>query len=78
LHAINAYPGKKPWHLSFSYGRALQSSCLKAWQGKPENIAAGQAAFLDRARANSEANLARYQGDNKSGTDSLYEKGYKY
>jgi len=22
---------KKPWNLSFSFGRALQSSCLKAW-----------------------------------------------
>ena len=29
-----------PWGLSFSYGRALQSSCLKAWGGKPENKAA--------------------------------------
>lgn len=24
-------PRKRPWNLSFSYGRALQSSCLKAW-----------------------------------------------
>jgi len=30
----------KPWSLTFSYGRALQSSCLKAWQGKAENVAA--------------------------------------
>lgn len=30
----------KPWSLSFSYGRALQSSCLKAWMGKPENVKA--------------------------------------
>ena len=24
LNAINAYPGRKPWALTFSYGRALQ------------------------------------------------------
>jgi fructose-bisphosphate aldolase class I len=32
----------KPWSLSFSYGRALQSSCLKAWLGKEENTKAAQ------------------------------------
>ena len=26
LNAINQYPGKKPWALTFSYGRALQVS----------------------------------------------------
>jgi hypothetical protein len=33
LNEINKVPGKKPWHLSFSYGRALQQSVLKAWKG---------------------------------------------
>lgn len=28
----------RPWSLSFSYGRALQSSTLKAWEGKVENV----------------------------------------
>ena len=27
LNAINAYPGRKPWALTFSYGRALQVCC---------------------------------------------------
>ena len=31
---------QRPWSLSFSYGRALQQSCLKAWLGKPENVKA--------------------------------------
>ena len=35
----------RPWSLSFSFGRALQASCLKAWLGKDENIKAAQAAF---------------------------------
>ncbi len=30
----------KPWALTFSYGRALQSSTLKAWLGKAENVEA--------------------------------------
>jgi fructose-bisphosphate aldolase class I len=34
LNAMNALKGvEKPWALTFSYGRALQSSVLKAWSG---------------------------------------------
>jgi len=78
LQAINAFPGKKPWSLSFSYGRALQSSCLKAWKGQKEQVKAGQEAFFVRAKANSEANLARYKSEGGQHDESLYEKGYKY
>ena len=28
LNAINKLPGIKPWHLSFSYGRALQQASV--------------------------------------------------
>ncbi len=31
LDAINKHPGRKPWTLSFSFGRALQSSVIKTW-----------------------------------------------
>ncbi len=41
-----------PWKVTFSYGRALQDSALKAWGGKPENVAAGQRAFTHRAEMN--------------------------
>lgn len=34
LNAINQYQGKKPWALTFSYGRALQASTLAAWGGE--------------------------------------------
>lgn len=44
---------KKPWHLSFSYGRALQSSCVKTWGGKDENWKAAQDVLILRAKANS-------------------------
>jgi fructose-bisphosphate aldolase class I len=51
LNAINRVGG--PWPLSYSYGRALQASALKAWGGEPGNVEAAQAAFLHRARMNS-------------------------
>ncbi len=47
---MNKLPMKKPWTLTFSYGRALQASALKAWGGKSENIQAGQAELLKRAK----------------------------
>ena len=52
LSLMNAIGGM-PWPLTFSYGRALQAAAIKAWGGKPENVAAGQAAFNHRARMNS-------------------------
>ena len=60
LNAMNKLPARLPWKLSFSYGRALQAAPLKAWGGKAENLAAGQAAFLERARANGQASLGTY------------------
>ncbi|MFQ5764728.1 MAG: class I fructose-bisphosphate aldolase, partial [Rhodospirillales bacterium] len=55
LNAMNAGFRPTPWKLSFSYGRALQQSCLKAWKGDAANTDAAQAALLDRARANGAA-----------------------
>jgi fructose-bisphosphate aldolase class I len=52
--------GPLPWKLSFSYGRALQAAALKAWGGKPENVAAGQRAFTHRAKMNGAASLGKW------------------
>lgn len=60
LNAINTYEFS-PWLLSFSYGRALQEDCLKAWGGKAENIQAAQDALLHRAKMNSLASVGEYQ-----------------
>jgi len=80
LNAINHAPGPKPWSLTFSYGRALQQSCLKAWLGQDANIPAAQAVLLKRAEANSQANLGKYGGG--AGGDgsnaSTFVKGYVY
>ena len=68
LNAMNASKGKKPWHISFSYGRALQYSCLMAWKGSDDNIQAAQNALMDRAKANSEAVLGIYKGTTYNNT----------
>lgn len=60
LCSINKHPGKKPWALTFSYGRALQASCISAWKGLDENVRAAQEEFLKRARANSLAARGQY------------------
>ena len=46
--------------LTFSYSRALQSSCIKAWGGKDENYEKAQSLLLARAQANSEASMGKY------------------
>jgi len=81
LNAMNALDlGPRPWSLTFSYGRALQQTCLQVWQGKKENVAAAQAAFLVRAKANSLAQLGKYTGDaaSASSSQSLHVKNYTY
>jgi len=79
LNEINRV-GELPWSASFSYGRALQQSCLKAWQGLDDNIEAAQQALMLRAKANSEAQWGKYTGD--AATDeakaTLFEAGYTY
>lgn len=58
LNAINQLGKDEPWILSFSYGRALQDDCLKAWgQGSPEGA---KQALLKRAHLNSLACLGEY------------------
>jgi fructose-bisphosphate aldolase class I len=79
LNAMNKIQRKGPWSVTFSYGRALQRSTLKAWGGKLENVPAAQAALLARAQANSEANLGSYiAGSQPSADGTLFVKGYKY
>eukprot|EP01038_Epipyxis_sp_PR26KG_P005395 gene5395-7479_t len=80
LSLINQVPGPKPWSLTFSYGRALQQSTLKAWKGADENVPAAQAVLLARAQANSLANLGKYAGGvgAEGSNASTFVKGYVY
>lgn len=59
LNEMNVLGGG-PWELSYSYGRALQAPALKAWRGKPGNVAAGQQAYYHRAKCNSAARYGKY------------------
>jgi fructose-bisphosphate aldolase, class I len=52
--------GPLPWSLTFSYGRALQDTALKAWGGAAANFAAGQKEFARRAKLNALATTGRY------------------
>lgn len=63
LNAMNKANPNLPWPLSFSYGRALQDPCLKAWAGKKENLKAAQAALLHREKCNSLACTGAYSED---------------
>jgi fructose-bisphosphate aldolase class I len=58
--------GKLPWNLTFSYGRALQDTALKAWGGKPEGFAAGQKEFARRAKLNGLATVGQYKAELES------------
>jgi len=81
LDEMNKSTMKKPWSLSFSYGRALQHSCIKAWAGKDENFVTAQNVLIVRAKANSEATLGKYrpsEGGNTGASESLFVKDYKY
>ena len=77
LNTMNSIPKKASWNLGFSYGRALQHSCLKAWKGSETER--GQAALLARARANSEASQGCYvAGSQPSSDEQLFVAGYTY
>jgi fructose-bisphosphate aldolase, class I len=55
--------GGLPWHLTFSYGRALQHAPQKAWSGKSENVAAAQRVFTHRAQMNGLASKGQWKQD---------------
>ncbi len=77
LNTMNSIDRRGGWSLTFSYGRALQQSCLQAWQGT--DLEAGQKAVMARAQANSEASKGEYvAGSQPSSQDTLFEAGYKY
>merc|ERR1712060_704079 len=49
-----------PWHLSFSYGKALQKTCIVTWLGKYVNKEKAQKALKSRANANYDAVMGKY------------------
>ena len=77
LNKINQSNSSCPWRLTFSYGRALQASVLKEWEGLDANEISAQKVLLDVAKRNSNASegkMTNFDGNDKS----LYEKNYSY
>merc|ERR1711920_562307 len=60
LNTMNKLFKNLPWSVSFSYGKALQKTCIVTWMGKKENDAAAQEALKNRSKANSEATKGTY------------------
>jgi fructose-bisphosphate aldolase class I len=60
LCAMNQLEARRPWKLSFSFGRALQNEAMTAWRGHEENVPAGQRAFHHRAMCEGAAVLGTY------------------
>src|SRR5580698_1467769 len=67
LSLMNA-AGPLPWALTFSYGRALQDTALKAWGGAPSGLAGGQQQLSIPAKLNSLAAVGAYKSAMESYT----------
>merc|ERR1712050_553882 len=75
LNEINKIARTGAFVLTFSYSRALQSSCIKVWGGKDENYKKAQDQLVARAKANSEASMGKYvPGSQPSIEESLFVK----
>ncbi|KAL1781313.1 fructose-bisphosphate aldolase A [Sigmodon hispidus] len=81
LNAINKCPLLKPWALTFSYGRALQASALKAWGGKKENLKTAQEEYIKRTLANNLACQGKYTPSGQAGaaaSESIFISNHAY
>jgi fructose-bisphosphate aldolase, class I len=65
LNLMNA-SGSLPWALSFSYGRALQDTALRTWNGNPADFAKAQKALFTRAKLNGLAAAGAYKSSMES------------
>jgi fructose-bisphosphate aldolase, class I len=61
LNAMNVrFKSRRPWALSFSFGRALQQPALEIWRGEEAHVLAAQKALFHRARCNQAARRGKY------------------
>ncbi|GMH50545.1 hypothetical protein TrLO_g14010 [Triparma laevis f. longispina] len=67
LSTMNSMFPNLPWHLSFSYGKAMQKTAIVTWAKSTlagddvaVTTAATQKALLNRSKANGNANLGKY------------------
>ena len=77
LNAMNQQPN--PWHVSFSYARALQNSVIKTWAGDDAMVGKAQAILARRAEENGLAQLGKFNAEESlANTDSTFQKNYVY
>jgi len=78
LNAMNQSPN--PWHVSFSFARALQNSVIKHWAGDESKTEEAQKILLGRCKANSDAQQGKFVVDAAmaAADERTYEKGYVY
>lgn len=63
LNAINKVPeSRRPWPLTFAFGRALTTSVLVTWGGKDENVKKAQEMLIKMAELNGQASQGLYKG----------------
>lgn len=83
LDAINRLSNEmgKVWHISFSFGRALQNTVVSSWNGKDENREQAQKVLMMRAEMNYNATRGAYNPKDESDLfedKKLYEENYSY
>ncbi|KAG6804106.1 fructose-bisphosphate aldolase [Apis mellifera caucasica] len=64
LNAIVNYEGKKPWQLTYCYGRALQNEVMKIWKGNSAKVAEAQTLLLKKIKLASQAALGQLEVEN--------------
>jgi len=80
LNEMNKQKTSEAWNLSFSFGRALQNSCLETWKGLDVNTRTAQQKLLQCAQANSNATLGTYDSESQETQEnkSLFVSEYSY
>mmetsp|Transcript_9516 Transcript_9516/g.21521 ORF Transcript_9516/g.21521 Transcript_9516/m.21521 type:complete len:381 (-) Transcript_9516:103-1245(-) len=77
LNAMNQSPN--PWHVSFSYARALQNTVLKTWSGDDAKVAEAQEILFNRTKDNGMAQLGKFDAENTSvNSDGMFVRNYQY
>lgn len=61
LNFLSKLKKKNKWNITFSFGRALQYSCLKTWNGKNKNIYNSQKMLIQKLIDNTQANINKYK-----------------
>jgi fructose-bisphosphate aldolase, class I len=66
LNAMNLREkSRRPWELSFSFGRAIQQPALEIWNGRDENVLKAQEALYHRVVCNLAARSGTYKEEGK-------------